>query len=47
MKRHVIQTGTNWRGDHVWYVYDNVLRLTVAVYDTLDEAKAFVANPRF
>lgn len=47
MKRHVIQTGTNWRGDRVWYVYDNVLRLTVAAYETIDEAKAFVANPRF
>lgn len=47
MKRYAIQTGTNWRGDRVWYVYDNALRLTVAAYDDLEEAKAFVADHRF
>lgn len=47
MKRYVIQTGTNWRGDSVWYVYDNALHLTVASYEDLSGAQEFIANPGF
>lgn len=46
-QRYEVKTGTNWRGDRVWYVYDRELRLTVASYDTAHEAVAFVIDPHF
>lgn len=45
--RYEVQTGTDWRGDRVWYVYDRQERLTVARFDTAHEAVAFTLDPRF
>lgn len=40
--RYAIQTGTDWRGDAVYYVYDRQLRLTVASYDNRPDAELFI-----
>lgn len=46
MTRYTIQTGTDWRGDAVYYVYDHHLRVTVASFDTRSDAETFISNRR-
>ena len=40
--RYAIQTGIDWRGDAVYYVYDRQLRLTVASYDNRPDAESLI-----
>jgi hypothetical protein len=47
MTRYQIMRGTDWRGDATYHVYDNALRLTVAVYESRADAQRFIDNPRF
>jgi hypothetical protein len=47
MDRYTIQIGHDWQGDAYWSIYDRALRLTVARYQNLADAQAFIASPSF
>lgn len=43
--RYTILTGTDWRGDAIFYVYDNHVRITVGpVLHTRASAHSYIAT---
>jgi len=42
--RFRVDTGTDWRGDPRWFVYDRVVRITVDSFATEAEARAYIAG---
>lgn len=41
-----VLTGTDWRGDSVFFVYDNAKKIMLARFDSLPDAIAFMASRR-